>query len=504
MSSSPLNPHLLHLGFRRPLLTSPPTFAKRSSIPFLTLCRPGISGRSRHWRRFYTPIRAMDEDSVDFSSFFEEGDEVGGLNDYYVMSSSEEEDSDGVILNPIGDVELPASKSHLEAPDGAFTVVAHRFANIQRGHKRNRTQQGVMNTICLIAFLMMILLFVDGYSWRIIRLPLQPFYLTHPFSISAILSAFAGCLFIPIADFFKIHRIRNKERHIARSFKRSIPTMGGLFFIPIGIIVARSAAGFSSTEVNGAAAITLAFAAIGLLHDVSTFIRNKSYGLPGWIRFLMQIAAGTCFSSWLHSANISTPYSMKWLVPLPPPYGLLCMEKSYPVLTVVCFVAMGTGVNLTDGLDGLAGGVAAVAFIGMAVAALPISPELAIFGASMSGASVGFLLHNRYKASIYMGGIGSLALGGAIAAMSSCTGMFIPVVISSSFFILELFLVILQVPFMISMKQLTGRSRIILRVAPLHYHLKLWGLKEPYIVASAYIVSGVLALFAGYVGLISA
>lgn len=71
--------------------------------------------------------------------------------------------------------------------------------------------------------------------------------------------------------------------------------------------------------------------------------------------------------------------------------------------------------------------------------------ELAIFGASMSGASVGFLLHNRYKASIYMGGIGSLALGGAIAAMSSCTGMFIPVVISSSFFILELFLVILQV-----------------------------------------------------------
>nr|CAD1822232.1 unnamed protein product [Ananas comosus var. bracteatus] len=384
------------------------------------LCRPGISGRSRHWRRFYTTIRAMDEDSVDFSSFFEEGDEVGGLNDYYVMSSSEEEDSDGVILNPIGDVELPASKSHLEAPDGAFTVVAHRFANIQRGHKRNRTQQGVMNTICLIAFLMMILLFVDGYSWRIIRLPLQPFYLTHPFQYQ---------------QFY---------RHL-----------------------------------------------LGLW-------------ITGWIRFLMQIAAGTCFSSWLDSANISTPYSMKWLVPLPPPYGLLCLEKSYPVLTVVCFVAMGTGVNLTDGLDGLAGGVAAVAFIGMAVAALPISPELAIFGASMSGASVGFLLHNRYKASIYMGGIGSLALGGAIAAMSSCTGMFIPMVISSSFFILELFSVILQVPFMISMKQLTGRSRIILRIAPLHYHLKLWGLKEPYIVASAYIVSGVLALFAGYVGLISA
>jgi len=72
-------------------------------------------------------------------------------------------------------------------------------------------------------------------------------------------------------------------------------------------------------------------------------------------------------------------------------------------------------------------------------------PDLAIFGASMAGSCVGFLLHNRYKASVFMGNIGSLALGGALAAMAACTGMFFPLLISSGFFIVESLSVIIQV-----------------------------------------------------------
>lgn len=71
--------------------------------------------------------------------------------------------------------------------------------------------------------------------------------------------------------------------------------------------------------------------------------------------------------------------------------------------------------------------------------------DLAIFGASMAGACVGFLLHNRYKASVFMGDTGSLALGGALAAMASCTGMFFPLFISSGIFVMEALSVILQV-----------------------------------------------------------
>lgn len=192
------------------------------------------------------------------------------------------------------------------------------------------------------------------------------------------------------------------------------------------------------------------------------------------------------------------------MVPLPPPHGLVYMGKCYLALTAFSFVAMGSGVESTEELDGLAGGTTALAFIGISVAVLPICPELAIFGASMAGACIGFLFHNRFKASLYMGGIGSLALGGALAAIAACTGMFFPLLISSGVFILELLSVMVQVFFMIATRHMYGTTSHIHKMAPLHHHLRLCGLKEPLIVASAYTISSILALFAGYVGLISA
>lgn len=192
------------------------------------------------------------------------------------------------------------------------------------------------------------------------------------------------------------------------------------------------------------------------------------------------------------------------LVPLPAPLGLLFLGKFYLLLTSFTFVSMGNGINLTDGLDGLAGGTAALAFIGMSIAVLPICSELSIFGASMAGACVGFLLHNRYRASVFMGDTGSLALGGALAAMAACTGMFFPLFVSSGIFVVEASSVIMQVLYFKITKHLQGAGRRLFRMAPFHHHLELCGLKEPMIVAGAYVISSVLALFAGYVGLIAA
>ncbi|KAI3990993.1 hypothetical protein MKX01_026177 [Papaver californicum] len=185
--------------------------------------------------------------------------------------------------------------------------------------------------------------------------------------------------------------------------------------------------------------------------------------------------------------------------------GLICLGKLYQVLTSFCFVSMGNGVNLTDGLDGLAGGTAALAFMGMSIAVLPISPDLAIFGASMAGSCIGFLVHNRYRASIFMGDTGSLALGGALAAMAACTGMFFPLFISSGVFVIETLSVIVQVTYLKSTRWLyRGAGRRIFRMAPFHHHLELCGFKEPFIVASTYLISSLLCIFAGYIGLISA
>ncbi|RVW16675.1 Phospho-N-acetylmuramoyl-pentapeptide-transferase-like [Vitis vinifera] len=302
--------------------------------------------------------------------------------------------------------------------------------------------------------------------------------------------------------------------------------MGGLFFVPIGIVVAKSMC-FSSIEVSRVATATLAFAAIGLFDDVLSHVKNHNSGLSAWIRILLEVAAGTWFSFWLDTTNMSSPYCMKMLVPLPAPLGLVCLGKYYLFLTTFCFVSMGNGVNLTDGLDGLAGGTAALAFIGMSISVLPICPgqigflstfdsylgykgatvlgdDLAVFGASMAGACFGFLLHNRYKASVFMGDTGSLALGGALAAMAACTGMFFPLFISSGIFVLETVSVIMQVSYFKTTKFFQGAGRRLFRMAPFHHHLELCGLKEPIIVAGAYVISCWLAVVAGYVGLISA
>lgn len=189
------------------------------------------------------------------------------------------------------------------------------------------------------------------------------------------------------------------------------------------------------------------------------------------------------------------------VVPLPLPLGLVCMGSSYLLLTSFCFVSMAKGVELTDGLDGLAGGIAALSFIGMSIAVLPICSDLAVFGASMAGACVGFLFHNRYKASVFMGETGTLALGGGLAAMAASTGMFFPLLISSGVIVLEALSVILQVSYFNTTKRLHGFGRRLFKMVPLHYHLESCGIKEPVIVAGAYIISCILMLYAGYVGL---
>ncbi|KAF9620390.1 hypothetical protein IFM89_011763 [Coptis chinensis] len=367
-----------------------------------------------------------------------------------------------------------------------------------------RIQTGNIINAGLIAFLIVLLLLVDWYSWRIVRLPLAPFYLSRPFLVSAVLASLAGYLCIPILNNLRIHQTIRKEGPRIHSLKKGTPTMGGLFFIPIGVTVAGVVAGFSSVVILGAAAATLAFAAIGVLDDFYSLINNHNHGIPAWIKIFLEVAVGSWFSFWLNSANISSPYSMKMLVPLPAPLGLIYLGKLYIYLTSFCFVSMGNGINLTDGLDGLAGGTAALAFIGMSIAVLPISSDLSIFGVSMAGACIGFLLHNRYKASVFMGDTGSLALGGALAAMAACTGMFFPLFIASGVFVIEALSVIVQVLYFKTTKCFYGVGRRLFRMAPLHHHFELCGFKEPHIVACTYVVSCILAIYAGYVGLISA
>ncbi|KAM3348068.1 hypothetical protein ACQJBY_021773 [Aegilops geniculata] len=439
-------PH--HPRFRRSLRRPPLPRARASSTP--SSHRPSavqesqlgsIPSRPTRRRGSIQTATSFDDDLGDFSlAHHDDEDDAFGV----VLYSSESDWSDDeVVLTQIGDVELPTmmNERRFKAAEGVITVAAHRLATIGKGQRKSR---------------------------------------------------------------MKIHHFRRRGKPVSPSYGKPTPAMGGLFFIPIGILVARRHAGSNSSGVNGAAIITLIFAIVGLLDDISNLVVDRNRKIPQWIRFLVQTAAGIYFFIWLGSANISTPYNMKFIVPLPPPFGLAFMGKLYLVLATVCSLSMGTGVTLVDGLDGLAGGVAALALVGLSVAALPICSELSVFGASMSGACTGFLLHNRYRASIVMGRVGSFALGGALATIAACSGMFIPLLIACSVFFLELLVVILQVPLSMTLKHIHGTNRSFQRILPSHYYLRLWGIKEPYIVAGAYIMTCFLTVLAGYLGLVSA
>ncbi|KAL4627539.1 hypothetical protein ACB092_05G172500 [Castanea dentata] len=495
--SHSLNLHRSRL--QKPL--SPCIRSDSSSFPHhLKLNAPIFRTRACRLQRSLVRFKAFDDDSFGIPSLHDWNDNDGMSG--YMLSSSEGEDSDTEIsLSPLYDDEMP---SVTVKTDEAFAATANRLAILGRRRRKNRIKLGVLMNAGLISFLMVLLLFVDWCAWRIVRLPLEAFYLTRPFLISAVLVSCAGYVCVPLLYRLKIHQIIRKEGPARHSLKKRTPTMGGLFFVPIGVTAARVVAGFSSTEVFGAAAVTLAFAAIGLLDDILSLVKNDNSGLSAWGRIALEVAVGTWFSFWLDSTSISSPYSMKMLLPLPAPIGLVCLGRWYLLLTSFCFVSMGNGVNLTDGLDGLAGGAAALAFIGMSIAVLPICSELAIFGASMAGACVGFLLHNRYRASVFMGDTGSLALGGALAAMAACTGMFFPLFISSGIFVMEASSVIIQVLYFKTTRRLWGFGRRMFRMAPLHHHFELCGIKEPIIVAGAYVISSIFALLAAYVGLISA
>lgn len=145
---------------------------------------------------------------------------------------------------------------------------------------------------------------MDWCAWRIVRLPLGPFHLTCPFFISAALAACAGYVCVPFLYVLKIRQIIRIEGPARHSLKKRTPTMGGLFFVPVGVIVAKFIAGFSSVEVSGVALATLAFAAIGLLDDTLSLIKNHNTGLSAWTKIIMEVnfSSSFSFSNFLHIA----------------------------------------------------------------------------------------------------------------------------------------------------------------------------------------------------------
>ncbi len=267
--------------------------------------------------------------------------------------------------------------------------------------------------------------------------------------------------------------------------KAGTPTMGGIviclaFSIPFLLLTRWD------PRAVGVCIVALASAALGFLDDYTKIIRRRSLGLQGRWKLLATI--GISAGLWV----IAT----KW-AHLPNTVDLRIIDAEvdvgyfYPIFIYLVVAGTTSAVNLTDGLDGLAAGCVAIvlfAYIGItSITNMEDFHDLTLITACITGASIGFLWFNSFPASIFMGDTGSLALGGAIAALAVMTKTEVLLIILGGIFVIEALSVLIQV-----FSFQTFRRRVFL-MAPIHHHFELKAWSETKIILRFWIVATVCA-----------
>ncbi len=264
--------------------------------------------------------------------------------------------------------------------------------------------------------------------------------------------------------------------------KAGTPTLGGLALLA-GVFGSVVWAGPWTPALGVVASATVAYGGMGLLDDWLSLRRGSNLGLRAREKLALQVpvAAGV---GW-YAARTSPQGTALGL-----PWGAWELGWAYVVFAAVFLVAFANGVNLTDGLDGLAAGCVAVALGAYAVVALRAGqPELATFAAALAGSCLGFLWFNAHPAQVMMGDVGSLALGAAVGTLALLTRTEMLAMVVGLVFVLETGSVVLQVVYF----KLT-RGRRVFRSSPLHHHFELVGWEEPKIVTRSWLVACLAAL----------
>jgi len=332
-------------------------------------------------------------------------------------------------------------------------------------------------------------------------------------SITALLLSllFGGALIRALKGWNIGQQIREEgpQAHMA---KRGTPTMGGVLIVGSVLISTVLWARLSNVYIWTILIATLLFAAIGFMDDYAKMAKQRSLGLTGRQKLLFQflIALGVwivLFISKDYSWNVSIPF----LKSTAEPYGVSFIGPYlYLILIIIVLMGWSNAVNLTDGLDGLAISVTFIAMTAMTgftylssdarwakyleLTHRPEAAELTVFCGAMAGASLGFLWYNAPPAEVFMGDVGSLAIGGAIGTVSILTKQEFMLVMVGGVFVMEALSVMLQVGVFKMTKRTSGVGRRIFKMTPLHHHFEMVGWKEPKIVFRFLILAILFAL----------
>jgi phospho-N-acetylmuramoyl-pentapeptide-transferase len=290
-------------------------------------------------------------------------------------------------------------------------------------------------------------------------------------------------LVIPFLTRLKVGQHIRDDGPQTHLHKNGTPTMGGVILITAVMVASFLMAG-ASAEVLAALLIMLAFGGIGFWDDYIKVVLKRSLGLRAREKLILQLVIGILYSLLLllyfeHGTELIMPFTGR----------VIDISFFYVPLLIVLLMGTANGVNLTDGLDGLASGVTFLVALTWALICIMTGHyNLAIFCGALAGGCLGFLVFNRHPARVFMGDTGSMALGGAVAAIATLTNSEIALIIIGGVYVIESLSVLLQI-----FSYQIFRRRIFL-MAPLHHHFELKGWKETKVVHTFYLLAAAVCL----------
>ena len=303
---------------------------------------------------------------------------------------------------------------------------------------------------------------------------------------------------------FQIGQVIRQEGPATHRTKAGTPTMGGLLILTSALVPTLLWANLANPFIWITMLSTTAFGAIGFADDYLKIVRRSHHGLLPRYKMLWQVVVGVCVglallfleAQQLYSTRLIFPFFKNWI----PELGV-----AYVPFATLVLVGSTNAVNLTDGLDGLAisvFAVAAAAFTALTYVSThavfanylqmlklnAAASELTILCGALVGASLAFLWYNCYPAEIFMGDVGSLGLGGALGTVALLVKQELLLPIVGGIFVIEAGSVIIQV----GSFKLTGKR--VFKMAPLHHHFELIGWSEPKVITRFVIMAIIFAL----------
>lgn len=304
--------------------------------------------------------------------------------------------------------------------------------------------------------------------------------------VAFFISIISGPIFIPILHKLKFGQNIREEGPKSHQKKSGTPTMGGLIFILSSIISMIILVKKPSDEAMFALYAFIAFGAIGFIDDLLKILHKKNLGLRAYQKMILLLIVSFVFARYAANnpdigTSIIIPFSTK----------TVNLGVFYIPFIIVYFAATTNAVNLTDGLDGLATSITILVMVFFSMVSFSMGHyTLAVFCAVVAGALLGFLRYNAFPAQIFMGDTGSLALGGAVAAIAMILKLPLLVIIVGGIYLIEALSVIIQV----TSFKLTGKR--VFKMSPIHHHFELCGWHETKVVSIFSIITVILCMIA--------